>query len=186
MKQWINITAAALTLTPSLPAWADGSHYIGVGAGAINLGNDLSKKAVFGSYLQIGHHFSENFGSEVRLGATTSQSVDLPVGAKQRMDFVAHYLKPQYGLNSELTAYALLGFAVVHTTYQPAGGTKQSKNRIGYAYGIGLDYRLNADYSAGMEWSHMLSKPKNSAATIGTSFKGLEASLFIAAVRYHF
>ncbi|PIP01718.1 MAG: porin family protein [Zetaproteobacteria bacterium CG12_big_fil_rev_8_21_14_0_65_54_13] len=186
MKKWINIAIAALTLTLSLPAWADGSHYIGVGAGAINLGNGLSKKAVFGSYLQIGHHFSEYFGAEVRLGATSSSTGDLPARAKQRIDFVAHYLKPQYALSSDLTAYALLGFAVVHSSYQAAGGAKQSKNRIGYAYGLGLDYRLNDDYSAGMEWSHMLSKPKNSSATIGTSFKGLEASLFTAAVRYHF
>ncbi|WP_018293574.1 porin family protein [Mariprofundus ferrooxydans] len=187
MKHRIIATITTLlALTFSMPAWAAGSHYVGLGAGAINLGNGLNKKAVFGSYLQIGHHFSEYFGAEVRLGATASQTSNLPTPAKQRMDFVAHYLKPQYPFTTNLTGYALIGFAVVHTTYQPTGGTKQSKNRIGYAYGLGLDYQLNDDYSAGIEWSHMLSKPKNTAATISTNFKGLEASLFTAAVRYHF
>jgi len=186
MKHWIKAAFIVLIMAAPTSALAAGEHYIGVGLGALNLGNGVNKKLAFGGYLQIGHHFSEYFGAEVRLGATTSNTADSPLSGKQRMDFVAHYLKPQYPFTEALTGYALIGFAVVHSTYQAPGQAKQSKNRIGYAYGLGLDYQLNDDYSAGIEWSHMLGKPKNTSATIATDFKGLEASAFTAAVRYHF
>jgi len=186
MNRWIKILIASIALTLSLPAWAAGPHYAGIGAGALNLGNGLDKKLAFGSYLQIGHRFSEYFAAEVRLGATASVNVNNPVAAKQRMDFVAHYIRPQYELTDALTGYALIGFAVTHSSYQVNGGAKLTKNRIGYAYGLGLDYQFSDDYSAGIEWSHMLSKPKNTAAGIGTNFLGLEASVFTGALRYHF
>jgi len=186
MKQWIKFTLTALSLTLTAPAWAAGSHYVGIGAGAMNLSNGLNRSAVFGSYLQIGHQFNEYFAAEVRLGATTTQNDVTARGDKQRMDFVAHYLKPVYAFSADLTGYALVGFAVAHSTYQAAGKAKQSKNTISYAYGLGLDYQLSDDYSAGIEWSHMLNKPSNTAATINTSFKGLEADAFTSAIRYHF
>ena len=184
-----NLTRAvfiAILLAAPASAWAAGEHYVGLGLGALNLGNGINNKMTFGGYLQIGHHFSEFFGAEVRLGATTGNTADAPLSGSQRMDFVAHYLRPQYPFTDALTGYALIGFAVVHSTYRAPGQTRQSRNRIGYAYGLGLDYRLNDDYSAGIEWSHMLGKPKNTAATITSDFKGLEASAFTAAVRYHF
>ena len=176
----------AFSLLAPLPALAAGDHYVGLGLGALNLGNGLNKQAAFGGYLQIGHHFSEYLGAEVRIGATANASVSSPKAAKERMDFVAHYLKPQVAITSEWTGYGLIGFAVTHSSYKENTGAKLTKNRIGIAYGLGLDYQYSDDYSAGIEWSHMLTKPKNTAAGIGKNFLGLEASAFTAAIRYHF
>ncbi|TLS66156.1 porin family protein [Mariprofundus erugo] len=186
MKLGTKLAILAIGLTTATPVWAEGQHYVGVGLGALNIGNGISKKAVFGGYIQLGHDFSEHLGAEVRIGATGSTSGATPGAAKERMEFVAHYLKPQYAFTDTLTGYALAGFAVAHCSYQPAGGVKKTKNRISYAYGLGLDYRVSDDYSAGIEWSHMMSKPKNSAATMATDFKGLEASVFTTAIRYRF
>ncbi|MDQ6997021.1 MAG: outer membrane beta-barrel protein, partial [Mariprofundus sp.] len=160
----------------------------GVGLGAFSLSNGVNHDTVFGGYLVAGHHFNEYFSAEIRLGGTASSGdgdaiVPLP---KQRMDFVAHYIKPQITLTEELTAYALAGFAVVHGSYQAPGAAKQSKTRISYAYGAGFNYQVSDDYSIDAEFTHMLGKAKNTAASIKTNYRGLEANTYTAAIKYHF
>ncbi len=172
----------------SAPALADGDHYIGGGMGAFQLSNGINKDTVFGAFMLLGHQFSEHFSAEIRLGGTGSSGDGdaLAPRPKQRMDFVAHYIKPHWNFNRNISAYGLLGFAVVHGSYQAVGGAKQSKNRISYAYGAGINYRWSADFSVDAEFTHMLSKPKNDPATINTSYKGLEANSFTAALKYYF
>ena len=188
MRNWIKTITTLLTLGLSTPALAAGDHYVGGGMGAFSLSNDINQNTVFGAYILIGHHFGEYFSAEVRLGTTASNSNGGTIApqAKQRMDFVAHYLKPQIELSEVLSAYVLLGFAVVHGSYQAPGSTKQGKNRISYAYGAGLNYQLNDDYSIDAEFTHMLGKPGNSTATINTNYKGLEANTYTASIKYHF
>lgn len=176
----------AVMLCLASPAWAAGPHYVGIGMGGLSLGNGIKKKTAFGGYLQLGHDFSDWLGAEIRLGSTGSVNVSQPVAAKERIDFVAHFLKPYYEVSNDLTVYGLVGFAVTHSSYKQTGGTKQTKNRISYAYGLGVDYRLNDDYSAGIDVWHMNSSPNNNTATIGTNFLGLEASVLTGSVRYHF
>lgn len=45
MKLATKLTILAISLTTSMSAWAEGQHYVGVGLGALNIGNGISKKA---------------------------------------------------------------------------------------------------------------------------------------------
>lgn len=176
----------AIMLCFATPVWAAGQHYVGIGVGDFRLGNGIEKKTAVGGYLQLGHNFSDWLGAEIRLGSTGSVNVTQPAAAKERIDFVAHFLKPYYEVSDRLNLYGLVGFAVTHSSYQQTGGAKQTKNRIGFAYGLGMEYRLSDDYSASLDVWHMNSKPNNSTATIGTSFLGLESSVLSGAIRYNF
>jgi opacity protein-like surface antigen len=186
MRTWIKTLTTLLALGFASPALAAGEHYVGAGVGAFNLSNSVNRDTVFGGYAILGHHFNEYFSAEIRLGSTASSGDALIAQPKQRMDFVAHYLKPQIAIASDFIVYGLAGFAVVHGTYQAPGKAKQSKNRISYAYGAGFNYQLSDDYSVDAEFTHMLGKPDNTAATINTNYKGLEANSFTAALKYHF
>jgi len=188
MRTWIKTLTTLLALGVASPALAAGEHYVGAGVGAFNLSNGVNSDTVFGGYAILGHHFNEYFSAEIRLGSTASSgdADALIAQPKQRMDFVAHYLKPQIAIASDFIVYGLAGFAVVHGTYQAPGNAKQSKNRISYAYGAGFNYQLSDDYSVDAEFTHMLGKPDNTAATINTNYKGLEANSFTAALKYHF
>lgn len=188
MRKFINTSLVCITMATATPALAAGDHYVGAGLGAFTLSTAVNRDTVFGAYALIGHHFSEYFSAEVRLGATANSGdgdATTPQ-PKQRMDFVAHYIKPQITLTEELTAYLLGGFAVVHGSYQAPAGVKQSKTRISYAYGAGFNYQLNDDFSVDAEFTHMAGKPDNSATTIATQYRGLEANSFTTAIRYHF
>jgi len=188
MRNRIKALITILALGFSSPAMAAGEHYVGAGLGAFSLSNGINHDTVFGGYMILGHHFNEYFSAEIRLGGTASSgdSDAIAPQPKQRMDFVAHYIKPQIALTEELTAYALAGFAVVHGSYQAPAGAKQSKNRISYAFGAGFNYQVNDDYSIDAEVTHMLGKPDNTAATINTNYRGLEANSYTAAIKYHF
>ncbi len=188
MRTWIKTLITIMALGFASPAFAAGDHYVGAGLGAFSLSNGVNRDTVFGGYMILGHHFNEYFSAEIRLGGTASSGDGDAIAPqpKQRMDFVAHYIKPQIALTEELTAYALGGFAVVHGSYQAPAGAKQSKTRISYAFGAGFNYQVSDDYSIDAEVTHMLGKPDNSAATINTNYRGLEANSYTAAIKYHF
>jgi len=188
MHAWIKTLTILLALGFASTALAEGDHYVGTGLGAFNLSNGVNRDTVFGGYIILGHHFNQYFSAEIRLGGTASSgNGDARIAQpKQRMDFVAHYLKPQIALAKDFIVYGLAGFAVVHGTYQAPGRAKQSKNRISYAYGAGFNYQVTGDYSIDAEFTHMLSKPGNTAATIKTSYRGLEANTLTTAIKYHF
>ncbi len=161
--------------------------YIGVGFGAFNLGSGVTKKAVGGGYLQLGDDFSEYFGGEIRIGKTGKTGEELTLQPRMGIDFfAAAYLKPKYQFNDNWMGYALLGVATFRASYSEPGLVTQKKTRTGYAYGLGLQYRVADDYSLGLEYSHMLSKPKTDPVAIKTNFQGLEASSLSLSVKYHF
>jgi len=188
MRTWIKTLMTLLALGFASPAIAAGDHYVGAGLGAFSLNNGINRDTVFGGYFILGHHFNEYFSAEIRLGGTASSGDGDAIAPqpKQRMDFVAHYIKPQIALTEDFIAYGLGGFAVVHGSYQAPGKARQSKNRISYAFGAGFNYQVTDDYSIDAEFTHMLSKAGNSAAAIGTNYQGLEANSYTAAVKYHF
>jgi len=186
MKTWLTTAISILALGCSTSAIAAGDHYVGLGIGAVSIGNGINKSSTFITYLKLGHHFSEHLSAEIHLAGSGSAGNNTLTQPKQRIDYVAHYIKPQFELADHLTAYGLLGFAVVHGSFKAAGIAKQGKTRIGYAYGLGLSYQANDDYSLNIEATHMLSKPGNTAATINTQYKGIEANTFAAAMQYHF
>jgi len=188
MRTWIKTMTALLALGLATPAMAAGEHYVGGGLGAFTLDNGINRDTVFGGYFILGHHFNEYFSAEIRLGGTASSGDGDAIAPqpKQRMDFVAHYIKPQIAIAEDFIVYGLAGFAVVHGTYQAPGKARQSKNRISYAFGAGFNYQVTDDYSIDAEVTHMLSKAGNSTATINTSYQGLEANTYTTAIKYHF
>jgi len=187
VKKTIKIAvAASLMLTFGGVAQAS-EPYVGLGLGAFNLGSGVTKKATTGAYLQLGDDFSENFGGEIRIGKTGTTGEELTLQPRMGIDyFAAAYLKPRYEFDERWMAYALLGVATVRSSYSEPGLVKQTKTRTGYSYGLGAQYRVMDDYSIGLEYSHMLSKPKTNAIAIKTNFQGLEASSLSLNAQYHF
>jgi len=82
--------------------------------------------------------------------------------------------------------YGLIGVATLKASYSKGAFAKQTKTRTSYAYGLGLQYRLAENYAIDAEFTHMLSKPKATAATINTNFKGLETNVLNLGVKYYF
>lgn len=161
--------------------------YMGVGMVAFNLGTGVSKKAVFGAYVQLGDDFSEYLGAEVRVGASGKTGEELSLQPKTGIDyFAAAYLKPKYDFSEQWMAYGLLGVATLRGSYSQGVLPTQKKTRSGYAYGLGMQYRLAESYAIGAEYSHMLSKPKTNATAIQTNFQGLESSVFTLSAKYFF
>lgn len=154
---------------------------------SLTIGNGVIKKAVGGPYLQVGDDFWENLGGEFRIGTTGKTGEELTLQPRMRIDYyAAFYLKPRYQFNDAWMGYALLGGATVRASYSEPGFPGQKKTRFGYAYGLGVQYRLADSYSLGLEYSHMLSKPKTDATAIKTAFQGLEASSLSLSGKYHF
>lgn len=185
MKRWIIAAVAALTMGATSAYATD--PYIGIGVGGFNIDTGVQKKMAAGEYLMVGDNFSQYMGGEVRIG-TSGRTNDDKLGLPQaKIDyFVAAYAKPKYDVNENFMVYGLLGVAMVRSSYSVPGALLQKKTRTGIAYGLGVDYRYNDAFSFGGEWSHMLTKPKNTAASIGTNFKGASSSVYTATLRYHF
>jgi len=186
MNRSIKIAAAAGMMV----AFVDAAHatdpYVGAGFGAFNLGTGVSKQAVGGGYLQIGDDFSEYLGGEIRIGASGKSGEELTLQPRTGIDFfAAAFLKPQYHFDENWMVYGLIGAATLRASYSKGAFPKQSKSRTGYAYGAGLQYRFAENYAIGAEYSHMLSKPKTSATTINTNFKGVESSVFTLSAKYY-
>ncbi len=187
MNKTIKLVAAFCAIFAFSSAAQASDPYVGTGFGAFNLGTGVSKKAVAGGYLQIGDDFSEYLGAELRIGASGKTGEELTLQPKTGIDyFAAAFLKPKYNFNDDWMVYGLIGVATLKASYSKATFAKQKKTRTGYAYGLGLQYRLAENYALGAEYSHMLSKPKSTAATINTNFKGLETSIFTLSAKYYF
>ncbi len=187
MKGFWKLACVAMMLTSFVATAHATDPYVGIGFGAFNLGNGIQKKAVAGGYVQIGDDFSEYLGAEVRIGRTGKTGEEFTLQPRMGIDyFVAAYLKPHYQFSDRLMGYALLGAATLRSSYSIAGSPVQKKTRSGYAYGLGLQYRIADAYSLGIEYSHMLSKPKTNPLAIRTNFQGLETSSLSASFKYFF
>ncbi len=161
--------------------------YVGISAGAFNLGTGVTKKTVGGGFVQVGDDFSEYLGAEIRLGASGKTGEELTTQPRTGIDyFAAAFLKPKYDFNDQWMGYALLGVATLRASYSQGALPKQTKTRTGYAYGLGLQYRFADNYALAAEYSHMLGKPKTDAVAIKTNFKGLESSVFTLGLKYYF
>jgi len=179
------VMAALLLLGANTSLAAD--PYVGASLGAFNVGTGVGKKMVTGGFIKLGDNFSEYLGGEVRIGASGSTGEELPPQASSKIDwFAAAFVKPHYAFNDEWTGYALLGIATVKASHTEPGFVKQTKTRTGYAYGVGVEYKFADQIGLNGEWSHMLSKPKATAASIQTNFQGVEASVFTLGATYHF
>jgi len=187
MKKILTAAAATSLMLACAGAAQASEPYVGIGVGAFNLGSGVTKKAVAGGYLQVGDDFSQYVGAELRIGTTGKTGEELTLQPRMGIDYyAAAYVKPKYEFNDKWMGYALLGIATVRSSYSELGIARQKKTRTGYAYGLGVQYRLADQYSLGLEYSHMLSKPKTNAVAIKTNFQGLEASSLSINAKYHF
>jgi len=179
-------SALCLSLACSGNAFAS-DPYVGASLGAFNVGTGVSKKAVTGGFMQVGDDFSEYLGAELRIGTSGNSKQGGATQARARIDyFGAALLKPKINFDDQWMGYALLGVATLKSSYSETALAKQSKTRTGYAYGLGVQYRLGDNYALGAEYMHMLSKPKTDATLIKTSFKGVESSVFTLGMKYYF
>jgi len=187
MKNTLKVAlATSLMVAFSCSAQASDS-YVGLGLGAFNIGNGVTKKATTGGYLQLGNTFMENLGAEVRIGATGTTGEELTLQPRMKIkSFVAAYLKPQYQINDQFTAYGLLGIAQISGSNTEAALPKPNKSRTGFSYGLGMQYNISNEYSVGGELAQMLSKPKTTAAAVKTNFKGLQSGVYTINAQYHF
>ncbi|MDQ6996840.1 MAG: porin family protein [Mariprofundus sp.] len=186
MNRTIKMALATCMMFAFAGAAQASDPYVGAGFGAFNLGTGVTKKAVGGGYLQIGDDFSDYLGAELRIGASGKTGEELTLQPRTGIDyFAAAFLKPQYHFDDNWMAYGLIGVATLKASYSKGAFPKQKKTRTGYAYGAGLQYRFAENYAIGLEYSHMLSKPKTTAAAINTNFKGLESSMFTLSAKYY-
>lgn len=186
-RTWISMIAIGLAGGLAISQSADASEpYVGVGLGSFVLNDGLNRQDTLGGYLQLGDDFSPYVGAELRLGASTKTKEEaVPVARPaSKVDwFSAFYLKPKYEFAENWMGYGLIGVGVMRASYYPIGLAKQTKTRAGLGYGLGLQYRLDDQYSLGAEWSHLLSKPKNATAT---QFQGVGVSMYTLSAKYHF
>ncbi len=186
MNRTIKMAAAICMMFAFAGAAQASDPYVGAGFGAFNLGTGVTKKAVGGGYLQVGDDFSDYLGAELRIGASGKTGEELTLQPRTGIDyFAAAYLKPQYHFDNNWMMYGLVGVATLKASYSKGAFPKQKKTRTGYAYGAGLQYRFAENYAIGLEYSHMLSKPKTNATLINTNFKGLESSMFTLSAKYY-
>ncbi len=86
MKRWFIAAAMGFTaLGASAPAYAN-DPYVGLGIGAFNINNGVTKKAAFGTFLQVGDDFSRYLGGEVRLGTSGRTGEEFPLQARTKVD----------------------------------------------------------------------------------------------------
>jgi opacity protein-like surface antigen len=186
MNKTIKMAAATCMMFAFSGAAQASDPYVGAGFASFNVGTGQTKKSVGGGYIQIGDDFSDYLGAELRIGASGKTGEELTLQPRTGIDyFAAAFLKPQYHFNDNWMVYGLIGAATLKASYSQGAFPKQTKTRTGYAYGAGLQYRFAENYAIGAEFSHMLSKPKSTAATINTNFKGLEASVFGISAKYY-
>ncbi|MBL4775808.1 MAG: hypothetical protein JKY87_07125 [Mariprofundus sp.] len=124
----INIVIAICSLGFASHALAD-DHYIGIGAGVVSIGNSLKNASNFVNYLKLGHHFNAYINAEIHIGTSGRAGNNSLAQPQQRTDYVATYIRPQFELTGDLTAYGLLGLAIVYGNHKITI-TKQRRLRL--------------------------------------------------------
>lgn len=144
--------------------------YIGVGLGAFGLKESepgfSQSNTEFGGFVNAGISFNEYLAVELRAGTTTKGSQSNPAGTpigyavpnttKIWPDYFLSYLaKLQYPASPQVNVYALLGATTADfkgTLSGPGVSFSNSKTKTGFTWGVGGDYNVNNQVSAGIEF----------------------------------
>jgi len=174
----VSMLLVALYLVAPAQAMAQGMDqfnphpYIGVGLGAFGLKGSApgysQSNTEFGGYVNAGINFNDYLGVELRLGTTTKGSKSFPPGTFNGVaiatpytvdiqpDYLLAYLvKLQYPASPEMNLYALLGASTARgkfTMSAPGASASISKTKTAFTWGVGGDYNLNNQVSAGIEF----------------------------------
>jgi len=172
MKRYILIAAALLFASSSVVQAQEIKPYVGIGLGGFGLEYKepgvTQKNTILGGFAKIGLDFNEYIGAELRVGLTGKGSQTYPaamiLGAaaattvdQSLSSFVSYLLKLQYPVASDMRIYGMLGAtsAKYKQAYNPGNlviGAGQSTNKTGFSYGVGGEYFVTDQVSAGFEW----------------------------------
>jgi len=199
MKKLMIAMAAMLTMSGIAQA-QDFKPYAGVGIGAFGLEyKDAAisqKKITFGSFAKFGVDINDYFGAELRVGGTSNAKKTYTAGLpgagtfKTSMNYFISYLgKVQYPVNDELRVYALLGGTTgKFKATNSASGASASKSKTGFSYGVGMDYSLSRQLSAGAEWMQYWTNVKMGNTFLPAPSTGNKVKLWgaVGSISYHF
>jgi opacity protein-like surface antigen len=171
--------------------------YVGIGLGVYGLHESepgySQNNDEFGGYVNAGVNFNDYLGLELRVGTATKGSQTNPAGtlgvptvwtADLQADYLISYLaKLQYPVNPQFNVRAMLGATTAHlkATLVAAGvAASNSATHTGFSYGLGADYNVNSNLTAGVEWLQYW--------TDETFYPNSKATLWsvVADVGYHF
>jgi len=118
---------------------------LGISVGQVK-SHVYGKDTVVGITAKAGYNFSEYFAVEFR------GSKGLREGDQLGLDYsYGLYFKPQYPVNEELSIYALAGYAQTKISFENEvafnGISNDYTRQNGFSYGLGLDYKLNEEWT---------------------------------------
>jgi len=170
MKKWIMVAAMALSMvvTAQQAEAVDSGVYTGIGVGAFGLEWSVpggsQKNTVAGGFAKLGVNLNDFLAFELRGGLTANGTTNYTKGSiSQKMsNFFSYIVKPQIRLSNAAEAYILLGGTtanwsltvnalpgVVGTSAVSATG---STTKTGFTYGVGSNFIISNNVSAGVEW----------------------------------
>lgn len=135
-----------------------------------------------GGYVSWVGALNEFVAFDARLGGsgTETDASGLKLGAGG----ISVFFRPTLPVGEQFELYGLLGESSIAVDRSGPGMVQQTVARVGFSYGLGLDFRIADHFSFGAEWVKYI-QDENYAATgvlpINISVTGISAQL-----AYHF
>ncbi|GMR00662.1 MAG: hypothetical protein BMS9Abin18_1536 [Zetaproteobacteria bacterium] len=180
--------------------------YAGAGLGGFIIDAGLGSETAFGGYGILGADLHENYGIELRVGATgdTGSTVivpttlaplpngggppitlGIPTPATIGIDwFVSYLFKLQYPVDEGFRIYGLIGGTTLKSslTFASLGRTAHIKKTT-FSYGGGIDYRLDNQWLLGVD---AMVYANDASTDPGTNFTGLDVWGLTGTIKYEF
>lgn len=206
------LTCTALALVIASPAAAEtgkNGFYAGIVAGYSHTDFDIEAGPVGAGPNQFaqeymhagdfgivgGYHFDlpRNFFLEAEADAVVSSGeVDTILGSQLKIEkegAYGLYLKPGYHLNDKWSTFLTLGAQwIEYTATNAPAGYEETDSSGGFLYGIGVDYKLDADVSVSAEYNRVQPldvKYEYVPGVTGSRFDP-ELDILKVALKYHF
>jgi len=137
--------APVLQIEPQEEEVKDFYAGLGISVGQVK-SHVYGRDTVVGITGKVGYNFSKYLAVEFR------GSKGVREGDQLGLDYsYGLYLKPQYPVNEELSIYALAGYAQTKISFENEvafnGISNDYTTQNGFSYGLGLDYKLNEEWS---------------------------------------
>jgi len=144
--------------TPAVPVAAPADFYVGASLGLGKVNSYYYGKDTIGDLtLNAGYEINKFLAVELRATKGVKK------GDQLKLDYsYGVYLKPKYQINSKFSIYGLLGYAktkiVFENEEQFNGITNNYTTQNDISYGLGVDYKINYDWSAYLEAVKLIDK----------------------------
>jgi opacity protein-like surface antigen len=156
-----NMTKVNAEVEPYVPApmvKSDQAFYAGLGVSAGQVESHYyGKDTVVGVTGKVGYNLSKYLAVEFR------GTKGLKDGSQLGLDYsYGLYLKPQYPVNADLSVYGLLGYAQTKISFDNEvafnGISNNYTTQNDFSFGVGLDYKLNEDWSLFIDVMRLIDK----------------------------